>query len=206
MSKYDLLIGMPRTTQGWVNWASRRAPRGASSWAIPWQREFLPSMILVISCICQRCCRSADDAAAVGAWSAGGWQGAVVARVRAAAAAEEAPAARARGRQGKGKGMAVCSASGDYRTVVVVVSCFMALRIGEMPPELHMRVGSVPDGARSSCPPFVAGDATFKGPRLAWVVYTEPRHHVSDGRERRQSATNAAIERARRRHARRRRG
>ena len=79
-----------------------------------------------------------------------------------------------------------------------------SLRIGEMPPELHMRVGSVPDGAPIKLPALRGKAMLLHSKGLASLGSFTPNLATMFpmGARRRQSATNAAIERARRRHAR----
>ena len=112
-SGYDVLLSMPRTSQGWLNSGVLVVRRDAvRRWAPAWLDEFA----------------SLDDF---------GDQLHLL-KVLPAASAASADAAAADAGRGPGGG------SG-------------ALRVGELPPELHLRQGSVPDATATAKLPAVRG-------------------------------------------------
>ena len=130
MKSYDVMLLLPRTTQGWVNSGVLGVRReSARGWATAWQREFTSlhdfgdqlHLLKVLPV------RSED----------------VAARADGGGGRVEYERAVGRGVEGRGGGRGGGRTGGRARG---------ALRVGELSPELHIRVGSVPEQSAMRLP------------------------------------------------------
>jgi uncharacterized membrane protein YgcG len=142
LAKYDLLLHMPRTNQGWVNsgvlGVRREAARG---WATAWQREFTSlddfgDQLHLLKVLPPRAADQApqsksDGGEADGATGGGGGGG--------GEGGGRGGGGRLRGRGG-----------GRWRVAPG------SLNVGELPPELHLRVGNTKEDALTKLPPLRA--------------------------------------------------
>ena len=145
MWRWDVLLLMPRTSQGWVNSGVLAVHReSARAWAMAWQREFtsLDDFGDQLHLLKVLPLRSDDADGAVG-----GADPLRAAGVRAGGSGRGSSAVHpAWGRAGGGRGASARRTRG-------------ALAVGELPPELHVRVGSVSEDAVGFKLPALRGPA-----------------------------------------------
>lgn len=155
LQKYDVLLHMPRTTQGWVNSGVLGVRREtAGPWATSWQREFTSlddfgDQLHVLKVLPPMGTSSWTPTASSSSGAIGG---------RGKGAGGKGAGGKGRGK-GKGKGggdpsVARRKLAADGRRLSTVGDGAYrgSLAIGELPPELHLRVGSVADGAYVKLP------------------------------------------------------
>ena len=152
LSQYDLLLHMPRTTQGWVNSGVLGVRRqSASGWATAWQQEFTSlddfgDQLHLMKVLPQRGTQPWTPAVAPAGGGKGGGKGG---------------GGRGKGAGGRGKGGGRGGGEGAARRTHALTDDSgrrlaggdsRSISIGELPPELHLRVGSVADGAMLKFP------------------------------------------------------
>jgi len=149
MASYDALLLLPRTSQGWTNSGVLAVRRESSrGWAMAWQHEFISlddfgDQLHLLKVLPSR---SAEGEQA-GAGQPGGSVG------------DSTRDGGNRGRKGAGGG-----GHGGERG---------ALALGELPPELHVRVGNIPTGVAVKLPALRGPAMLLHSKGLAALAETE---------------------------------
>ena len=163
LANYDVLLHMPRTTQGWVNSGVLGVRRSAARrWATAWQREFTSlddfgDQLHLLKVLPQLSGGSAFERGSTSIGASGG-----AAKARGAGAGSLRAGSRGGGRggnaafgRGKARGGARGAAGTNGRAAMGrQLSGQTPLAVGELPPELHFRVGGVPEGGTIKLPPL----------------------------------------------------